>query len=112
MGKVPDVASLLHQRARLGLLDLRLARQPRGPPPKPASPDLLHFHFDLTRILPGILFGNWGNDSLFGGLGDDTLDGGTGFNSLNAGFGFDTLYISRFFDTYNAGPGRKRIFWR
>ncbi len=59
-----------------------------------------------------LLFGNWGNDSLFGGLGDDVLDGGAGFNSLNAGFGFDTLYISRFFDTWNLGPGRKRIFWR
>jgi membrane-associated phospholipid phosphatase len=59
-----------------------------------------------------LLFGNWGNDTLFGALGDDTLDGGAGFNSLNAGFGFDTLYISRFFDTYNSGPGRKRIFWR
>ncbi|MFN9719320.1 MAG: phosphatase PAP2 family protein [Planctomycetota bacterium] len=59
-----------------------------------------------------LLFGNWGNDLLFGGSGDDTLDGGVGYNSLDAGFGSDTLYIRRFFDTWNLGPGRKRIFWR
>lgn len=58
------------------------------------------------------LFGNWGDDSLFGGDGDDLLDGNGGSNYLNSGSGFDTLYVNWFFDIFNTGPGRKRIFYR
>lgn len=39
------------------------------------------------------LYGYAGNDSLSGGTGDDTLDGGAGTNRIDAGDGNDTIVI-------------------
>ena len=58
------------------------------------------------------LYGNDGNDQLFGDEGDDTLDGGRGGDSHSGGLGLDTLFVSRSSDTWETGPGVKRIIFR
>lgn len=58
------------------------------------------------------LYGNDGNDQLYGEDGDDILDGGKGSDSHSGGLGLDTLFVSRSADTWETGPGVKRIIFR
>lgn len=58
------------------------------------------------------LYGNDGNDQLYGEDGDDILDGGKGSDSHSGGLGLDTLFVSRTADTWETGPGVKRIIFR
>jgi Ca2+-binding RTX toxin-like protein len=58
------------------------------------------------------LYGNDGSDQLFGEDGDDILDGGKGSDAHSGGLGLDTLFVSRSADTWETGPGVKRIIFR
>ena len=58
------------------------------------------------------IYGNAGNDQLFGNDGDDILDGGLGADSHSGGTGLDTLFVTRNVDTWETGPGLKRIIFR
>ncbi len=58
------------------------------------------------------LYGNAGADFLYGEDGDDMLDGGKNNDFLSGGLGVDTLYVTRDADTWETGPGIKRIIYR
>jgi Ca2+-binding RTX toxin-like protein len=55
--------------------------------------------------LPGLIFGDAGNDSLTGGSGNDSLHGGAGNDVLTGGFGSDALFGEDGNDVLNAADG-------